>query len=176
MSYLVRPGATWGPRHLAPQQAGPPLSGRLRTLAGAGRCPCMTNENSHDTDGTSPPVFSPDTMLTQRQVAELLEKDPSTIKTWRAAGRWPNATQDATGLRTWHIPVGDLVAGGDLRASQVEQVENELAARRESRATQELRERVARLEEQLSAAQAIAEERATTISVLKNLFTAGGAA
>lgn len=120
--------------------------------------------------------FAPGTTLTLAEIADLLDRDLKTIKTWLAKGRWPNAVQDATGRRAWRVPVADLVASGDLDAAQVTHVENQLATRRESRETTALREQVIRLEEQLTAARILAEERATTITLLKGLVRKGGAA
>lgn len=114
--------------------------------------------------------------LTLAEIASLLGRDRKTIKTWLGNGRWPNAQQDAEGLRTWRVPVSDLVAAGDIDPSQVTQVENELAARRESKETRDLREKVIRLEEQLSAAVLLADERSATIALLKNLVRRTGAA
>lgn len=120
----------------------------------------------------------PETMLTLSEISELLARDPKTIKTWnnKGQGRWPNATQDETGLRAWRVPVSDLVASGDLDPSSVATVESELAARRESRETKELRERIIRLEEKLTAAHALAEERADYITFLRSLARKAGAA
>jgi hypothetical protein len=120
--------------------------------------------------------FAPDTSLTRAEIADLLGRDLKTIKTWHSDGRWPNAVQEETGRRTWRVPVTDLVAAGDLDASQVVHVHDELAARRESTETRALRERVVRLEEQLTAARALADERAGTIALLKTLVRRGGAA
>ena len=114
--------------------------------------------------------------LTLAEIASLLGRDRKTIKTWLHKGRWPHAEQDADGLRTWRVPVSDLVAAGDLEPSQVTHVENELAARRESRETKALREQVIRLEEKLLAAQALADERASTIGILRGLVRKAGAA
>lgn len=114
--------------------------------------------------------------LTLAEIASLLGRDRKTIKIWLGKGRWSNAQQDADGLRTWRVPVSDLVAAGDIDPSQVTQVESELAARRESRETRALREQVIRLEEKLLAAEALAEERASTIAILKGLARKVGAA
>lgn len=154
--------------------AGPPAPGA--TWGGAGRSPSMTTPTP--TTGTITPTgaYSPDAALTLLEIADLLGRDPSTMKTWRKNGRWPNAVQDEHGRNTWRVPVGDLVAAGDLDASQVAHVENELAARRESRETRALREQVVRLEEQVTAALAMAEERARTITLLRGLLGKGGAA
>ena len=94
----------------------------------------------------------------------------------RTDGRWPNAVQDETGRKTWRVPVTDLVTANDLAPDQVAHVENELAARREHRETKALREQTIRLQEQLAAAQALADERAATITFLKGLLRKGGAA
>ncbi|GAA4678934.1 hypothetical protein GCM10023226_15320 [Nocardioides nanhaiensis] len=127
---------------------------------------------------TTPAHYSPDTTLTLSEIADLTGRDIKTIKTWNDSGkgRWPNATQDETGRKTWRVPVSDLLASGDLDPSRVAQVENELAARRESKETKALREQVIRLEEQLTAAVALADERSATIAILKNLVRKGGAA
>ncbi|MBS2938892.1 hypothetical protein KDN32_14210 [Nocardioides sp. J2M5] len=127
---------------------------------------------------TTPATYSPDTTLTLSEIADLTGRDIKTIKTWNDSGqgRWPNAVQDETGRKTWRVPVSDLVASGDLDPSRVAQVENELAARRESKETKALREQVIRLEEQLTAAVALADERAGTIALLKSLVRKGGAA
>lgn len=127
---------------------------------------------------TTPAPYSPDTTLTLSEIADLTGRDIKTIKTWNDSGkgRWPNAVQDETGRKTWRVPVSDLVASGDLDPSRVAQVENELAARRESKETKALREQVIRLEEQLTAAVALADERAGTIALLKSLVRKGGAA
>ncbi|MDT0186854.1 hypothetical protein Q9S36_42385 [Microbacterium sp. ARD31] len=127
---------------------------------------------------TTPATYSPDTTLTLSEIADLTGRDIKTIKNWNDSGqgRWPNAVQDETGRKTWRVPVSDLVATGDLDPSKVEQVENELAARRESKETKALREQVIRLEEQLTAAVALADERAGTIALLKSLVRKGGAA
>lgn len=127
---------------------------------------------------TTPATYSPDTTLTLSEIADLTGRDIKTIKNWNDSGqgRWPNAVQDETGRKTWRVPVSDLLASGDLDPSQVEQVENELAARRESKETKALREQVIRLEEQLTAAVALADERAGTIALLKSLVRTGGAA
>jgi hypothetical protein len=134
----------------------------LQIAHGAGRSPRMT--------------YTPDATLTLTEIAELLNKDLKTIKTWRKNGRWPNATQDKEGRHTWRVPVTDLVTAGNLDASQIAHVQNEIAARRESRATTALREQVIRLEEQLTAACVLADERAATITLLKSLVRKGGAA
>jgi len=126
--------------------------------------------------GDTPASYSPGTTLTLSEIAGLTGRDIKTIKTWRAANRWPNAVQDQAGRKTWRVPVSDLVAAGDLEPSQIEQVENELAARRESKETKALREQVIRLEEKLVAAHALADERANTIALLKSLVRKGGAA
>lgn len=120
----------------------------------------------------------PETKLTLSEISDLLARDPKTIKTWnnKGQGRWPNATQDETGLRAWRVPVSDLVASGDLDPSSVATVESELAARRESRETKELRERIIRLEEKLAAVHALAEERADYITFLRSLARKAGAA
>ena len=136
----------------------------------------MTNNLPPTTGHATPGRFAPGTTLTLAEIADLLDRDLKTIKTWRAAGRWPNAVQDPTGRRAWRVPVADLVASGDLDAAQITHVENELAARRESRETKALREQVIRLEEQLDAARILAEERAATITLLKGLVRKGGAA
>ena len=132
--------------------------------------------------GDTPATYSPDTLLTLSEIADLTGRDLKTIKNWNSdwqrtgKGRWPNAEQDETGRKTWRVPVSDLVATGVLDPSQVELVENELAARRESKETKALREQVIRLEEQLTAAHALADERASTIALLKSLVRKGGAA
>jgi hypothetical protein len=122
--------------------------------------------------------YAPDALLTLVEIAELLGRDLKTIKTWNAKGqgRWPNAVQDAAGRRAWRVPVSDLVTAGDLPASQVRHIQNELTARREARETQTLREQIARLEERLAAANALAQERAGTIALLTSLLPTGGAA
>ena len=122
--------------------------------------------------------YAPAALLTLVEIASLLGRDLSTVKDWNAKGqgRWPNATQDEGGRRAWRVPVADLVASGDLDASQLVHVENELAVRREARETQVLREQLVRLEEQLAAAVSIAEERAATIALLSSLLRTGGAA
>ncbi|WP_341229621.1 hypothetical protein [Nocardioides salarius] len=126
--------------------------------------------------GDTPASYSPGTTLTLSEIADLTGRDIKTIKTWRAANRWPNAVQDQAGRKTWRVPVSDLAAAGDLEPSQIEQVENEFAARRESKETKALREQVIRLEEKLVAAHALADERANTIALLKSLVRKGGAA
>jgi uncharacterized protein YjcR len=78
----------------------------------------MTNYLTPTLGGTTPGLLPPDTQLTLTEIADLLGRDPSTIKTWRTDGRWPNAVQDETGRRTWRVPVTDLVTAGDLDASQ----------------------------------------------------------
>lgn len=130
------------------------------------------------TPGDTPATYSPDTTLTLSEIADLTGRDLKTVKNWNDSGkgRWPNAVQDETGRKTWRVPVGDLVTTGVLDPSQVEHVENELAARRESKETKALREQVIRLEEKLTAAQALADERANTIALLKSLVRKGGAA
>jgi hypothetical protein len=128
------------------------------------------------TNHQSPGRYPVGSTLTLSEIAELTGRDLKTIKTWRQAGRWPDAKQDETGRKPWRVPVADLVAAGDLDPSQVGDVENELAARRESKLTRELREQVIRLEEQLAAAVALADERAATIALLKGLVRQGGAA
>ncbi|WP_133176464.1 hypothetical protein [Nocardioides currus] len=130
------------------------------------------------TPGDTPATYSPDTTLTLSEIADLTGRDLKTIKTWNDSGkgRWPNAVQDETGRKTWRVPVRDLVATDVLDASQIEQVANELAARRESKETRALREQVIRLEERLTAAAALADERANTIALLKSLVRKGGAA
>ena len=125
---------------------------------------------------TRPGGYAPDATLTLAEIAVLLHRDASTIKDWRKKGKWPNAEKDDNGRCTWRVPVTDLVAAGDLDPSQIAHVENELAARRESRETRALREQVVRLEEQLTAALAMAEERASTITLLRGLIRKGGAA
>lgn len=128
--------------------------------------------------GDTPATYSPGTTLTLSEIADLTGRDLKTIKNWNDAGkgRWPNAVQDQAGRKTWRVPVSDLVATGVLEPSQIEQVENELAARRESKETKALREQVIRLEEKLLAAHALADERANTIALLKSLVRKGGAA
>jgi hypothetical protein len=128
--------------------------------------------------GDTPAPYSPDATLTLSEIADLTGRDLKTVKNWNDSGRgrWPNAVQDETGRKTWRVPVSDLVATGVLRPSEVEQVENELAARRESKETKALREHVIRLEEKLVAAHALADERAATIALLKSLVRKGGAA
>jgi hypothetical protein len=150
----------------------------LRSPRGAGRSPGMTTPTP--ATGTIPPTgaYAADAALTLLEIADLLGRDPSTIKDWndKGRGKWPNAKQDKHGRHTWRVPVGDLVATGDLDASQVAHVENELAARRESRETRALREQVVRLEEQVTAALAMAKERARTITLLRGLLGKGGVA
>ncbi|GAA5117260.1 hypothetical protein GCM10023339_27720 [Alloalcanivorax gelatiniphagus] len=137
---------------------------------------------THTTPGATPAPYRPDTTLTLSEIADLTGRDLKTIKNWNSdwqrtgEGRWSNAVQDETGRKTWRVPVSDLVATGVLDPSQVEQVENELAARRESKETKALREQVIRLEEQLNAAVALADERSATIALLKNLVRKDGAA
>lgn len=133
------------------------------------------NDTTH---GATPPTFSPSTTLTLNEIADLTHRDLKTIAKYnsRGQGRWPNAVQDQSGRKTWRVPVGDLVASGDLDPSDVQQVESELAARRESKETKALREQVIRLEEKLAAAHALADERANTIALLKGLVRKGGAA
>lgn len=123
-----------------------------------------------------PAPFDSSALLTLAEIADLLGRDPKTVKTWRACGRWPGSVQDATGRRAWRVPVADLVAAGDLDPSHVSTVEGELATCRESRETRALREQVIRLEEQVVAAQALADERAATVALLQTLITRGGAA
>ncbi len=136
----------------------------------------MTNHPSPVPVATAPAAYSASTLLTLAEIAEMLGRDPKTIKTWRAAGRWAHPVQDAAGRRAWRVSVTDLVATGDLDKSQVANVETELAARRESRDSRELREQVIRLEEQLAAAHALATERAATIALLTGLLRHGDAA
>lgn len=133
------------------------------------------NDTTH---GATPPTFSPSTTLTLNEIADLTGRDIKTIKTWNDSGkgRWPHASQDETGRKTWRVPVSDLVATGVLDPSQIEQVQNDLAARSESKETKALREQVIRLEEKLAAAHALADERANTIALLKSLVRKGGAA
>lgn len=101
--------------------------------------------------------YAPDATLTLREIADLTGHDLSTIEAWnnKGHGKWPNAKQDPDGLKTWRVPISDLITSGDIDPSQIVHVENELAARRESRETRVLREQVVRLEEQLVAAQAL---------------------
>lgn len=122
--------------------------------------------------------LAPYATLTLQEIAALLGRDIKTIKSWNAKGEgcWPNATQDPDGRKAWRVPVTDLVTAGHLDAGQVAHVENELACRRESNQTRELREQIIRLEEQLQSAQALAAERSSTITFLKSIVTAGGAA
>lgn len=120
--------------------------------------------------------FPPGSTLILKEIADLLGRDITTIKRWIKAGLWANASKDPDGRCAWRVPVADLVASGHLDAAQVTHVENELAARRESSQTRELREQVIRLEEQLSAARALADERNRTITLLQDIATAGGAA
>jgi hypothetical protein len=136
----------------------------------------MSNTTPPATGTTSWGRYAPETLLTLLEIADLLGRDLKTIKTWRTSGRWPHAVQDESGRKTWRVPVTDLVTAGDLEPAHVAHVENELAARRESRETRALREQVVRLEEQLAAAHALADERAATITMLKGLFRKGGAA
>lgn len=136
----------------------------------------MTNNPPPTTGNHDPGGFAPDALLTLREIADLTGRDPKTVKTWRANGRWPNAVQDETGRQAWRVPVSDLVTSGDLDPSQVGHVENELAARREARETRALREQVARLEERLDAIRVIADERAAHIKFLQGLVRKGGAA
>jgi hypothetical protein len=132
------------------------------------------------TNNSTPPAggYAPNATLTLREIADLTGHDLSTIKAWnnKGHGKWPNAKQDPDGLKTWRVPISDLIASGDIDPSQIVHVENELAALRESRETRALREQIARLEEQLIAARAIAEDRAATIAWLKDLVRGGGAA
>lgn len=136
----------------------------------------MTDHRMPATGTTAPGTYAPTTLLTLAEIADLLGRDLKTVKTWRANDRWPHAVQDTEGRRTWRVPVTDLVAADDLDGAQVVHVRNELAARRESNETRALRERVVRLEEQLLAAVALADERAGTIALLKRLVRNGGAA
>ena len=136
----------------------------------------MSNTTPPATGPTSWGQYAPDNLLTLLEIADLLGRDLKTIKTWRTSDRWPNAVQDESGRKTWRVPVTDLVAAGDLDAAQITEVDNELASRRESRETKALREQLIRLEEQLTAAQALAEERAATVTLLKSLIRKGGAA
>ena len=136
----------------------------------------MTNNMPPATGTTTSGAYAPDTLLTLIEITDLTGCDHTTTKNRRKAGRWPNAVQDETGRMAWRVPVGDLVASGDLDPSQIQHVENELAARRESRETKALREQVIRLEEQLTAAQALADERTATITLLQGLMRKGGAA
>jgi hypothetical protein len=133
---------------------------------------------THTTPGDTPATYSPDTLLTLREVSAVTGLHFDTVKGHNNSGNgiWPNAIQDKTGRKAWRVPVSDLVATGHLDPSQVEHVENELAARRESKETKALREQVIRLEEQLTAAVALADERANTIALLKSLVRKGGAA
>ena len=121
-------------------------------------------------------AFAPNATLTLREIADRLGKDLKTVKTWNKAGRWPNASQDPDGRRAWHVPVTDLVSAGDVNAADVATIENDLATRRESNLTRELREQVIRLEEQLVAARALADERNRTIALLQTIAVTGGAA
>lgn len=125
---------------------------------------------------TARAAYAADALLTLTEIADLLGRDPKTIKTWRADDRWPHAVQDSDGRRTWRVPVQDLVQAGDLDPAQVVQVGGELAAWREARETRALREQLVRMEEQLVAARALAEDRAATVALLTGLLTRGGAA
>lgn len=133
---------------------------------------------THTTPRDTPATYSPDTLLTLREVAVVTGLHLDTVKGHNNSGNgiWRNATQDETGRKAWRVPVSDLVATGHLDPAQVEHVENELAARRESKETKALREQVIRLEEKLAAANALADERANTIALLKSLVRKGGAA
>lgn len=133
---------------------------------------------THTTPGNTPATYSPDTLLTLREVATVTGLHFDTVKRHNNSGNgiWLNALQDKTGRKPWRVPVSDLVATGHLDSSQVVHVENELAARRESKEIKALREQVIRLEEQLAAVHRLADERAHTIVLLKSLVRTGGAA
>ncbi|WP_457253655.1 hypothetical protein [Pedococcus sp. P5_B7] len=114
----------------------------------------------------APRTYAADETLTMADVADALGKDLSTIKRWKDAGRWPNAVKDTGGRGTWRIPVSDLVASGDIEAAQVASLAAQVAGRRESKQVAELRERVIRLEEQLSSMTQLAAERKSMIDIL----------
>jgi hypothetical protein len=169
-----RPGASGASAALNARRVEPGWRERLHSPAGAGRCPHLTTSLAARHSPAGP--FAPNTLLTLAEIADLLSRDPKTIKIWRADGNWPNAVQDENGRKTWRVPVTDLVTADDLASDQVAHVESELAARREHRETKALREQTIRLQEQLAAAQALADERAATITFLKGLLRKGGAA
>ncbi|RYP84244.1 hypothetical protein EKO23_16420 [Nocardioides guangzhouensis] len=122
------------------------------------------------------PACDANQLLTLAEAADLIGKHLCTVKDWRAAGRWPNAVQDATGRRTWRVPASDLVDAGDLEPHQVREVAPTLAAARESRLVGTLREEIAQLRAELSAALAVASERDRTIALLESVLGAKGAA
>lgn len=134
-AHQVGPGAMWGASQPAGENAEPVPLRRLRSPGTAGRCPRTTSTPTPTAGTPMTGAYAPDALLTLKEIAALLRRDLSTIKDWNDQGRgkWPNAVQDTDGRRTWRVPVTDLVASGDLDASQIAHVENELAARRESR-------------------------------------------
>lgn len=60
------------------------------------------------------PVLTTDLLVNFKQAADLCNLRWETVRDNRRKGRYPNAVQEETGLKTWHIPVGDLVAAGHL--------------------------------------------------------------
>jgi hypothetical protein len=119
----------------------------------------------------TPADLHPEATLPLSDIAALTGRHRATIKNWNKWGRWPNAVQDTDGRGQWRVPVSDLVAAGDLDAGQVATVTDELAGRQESKAVQELRERIVRLEERLDAARALAQDREDQIKFLRAQLT-----
>jgi len=86
------------------------------------------------------------TTFAMADAATLCGVHPDTIKRALKAGRFSGAVQDATGLKTWRIPVEDLVAAGLLPADQVGERVAWLEEKRESDKVLALREQIAELD------------------------------
>ena len=118
-----------------------------------------TSTNASPTPAARPALITGDplpatTTVTYREAAELLGCSADTVERARKAGRYPGSAQEVTGKRGWRIPLGDLVAAGQLDAARVTEVDAELASHREARQVRELREESIWLKAQLEASQA----------------------
>lgn len=113
---------------------------------------------------------SDDGLLPLTAVAELIERDLSTVKRYLRDGRWQGARQDRGGRRTWRVPFDALVAAGDIEAPQAVGASLVVQLRREPPQMQALREEVVRLQERLRAAEELSRERAETIALLRTFL------
>ena len=147
---------------------------RLRPDRGSGRSPRMTTPTSMAAANSDAhaPVLTADLLVTLKQAADLCNLHWETVKDNRLKGRYPNAVQDKTGLKTWHIPVGDLVAAGHLDPASLAEVAPRIAAVRESREVASLRAEIADLRVAVAVAEARAEERQVLVDTLRTVLAA----
>ncbi|WP_030529635.1 hypothetical protein [Phycicoccus jejuensis] len=123
-------------------------------------------------DAETPAQASPDEhgLLALSLVAELIGRDISTVKRWLREGRWAGAVQDASGRRAWRVPFSSLVEAGDVSAPEVAAAQVVIQLSREPKEMHALRVELARTQERLRAAEALARERAEMIALLRSVM------